>query len=110
MVDHLSSGMIGSNLHLLSTRIQCGYLQIWSTRLGAAANWRGQGAEYGEEGTYDHEGWRVCHYDTTARGGQSAEINGERIAGHDINSDREGFAYCSVCPLLASFSSASHTP
>ena len=37
-----------------------------------------------------------------------AEIDGERISGHDINSDRGGFASCSECPFLVPFSSVFH--
>ena len=48
-------------------------------------------------------------YDATSRGGRSAEIDGKRTAGHDINADREGFASHSACPFLAPFSSVSHT-
>ena len=70
---------------------------------------RGRGAESREEGTDDNEGWQIFHYDTTARGGLSAEIDGERTAGHVINADREGFGSCSSCPFLAPFSSVFHT-
>ena len=52
----------------------------------------------------------ICHYGATARGVQSAEIDGEKTAGHDINADKEGFASFSVCPFLVPFSSAFHTP
>ena len=38
------------------------------------------------------EVWRACHYYATVRGGGSADIDGERIAGHDINANREGFS------------------
>ena len=44
---------------------------------------------------------QIYHYDETSRGGQSTEIDGERTAGHDINTDREGFAYRLACPFLA---------
>ena len=59
---------------------------------------------------HDNEGCKVCHYDATARRGQSAEIDGEITAGHDINADREGFAYHLVCPFLAPLYSVFHTP
>ena len=72
MVDQLSSGMIGGDFRLCPNRRQHGYLQIYSAHLGAAVTWIGLGAEYGEEGTDDNEGWQFCHYDTTARGGLSA--------------------------------------
>ena len=84
--------------------------QRCSYRLGAAATLRGRGAEYGGKGTDDHEGCRACQYYATARGGQSAEIDGERIAGHDINADRGDFASRLACPFLAPFSSVFHTP
>ena len=102
MVNQLSSGMIGGDCHLRPTR-KNGYLQIFSARLGTAVTWRGQGAESGGEVVYYHDGWQVCHYDETARGGWSAEIDGERTVGHDINADREGLASCSVCTFLAPF-------
>ena len=70
----------------------------------------GQGAEYGEEGTGDNEGWQVCHYDATSRGGRSVEIEVKRTAGHVINANREGFAPHSACPFLEIFSSVFHTP
>ena len=37
-----------------------------------------------------------------------AEIDGKRTAGHDINTDREGFAYHSECTFLALFYSVFH--
>ena len=49
MVDQLSSGTIGGDFHLFSTRRQRGYLQRYSARLGAAATLRGRGEEYGEK-------------------------------------------------------------
>ena len=101
--------MIGGDWHLYPTRRQHGYLQRFSDRLGAAVTWRGRGAQSGEKGKHDHEGWRVCHYDATARGGRSAEIDGERSAGHYINTNRGGFASRSACPFLAPFSSVFHT-
>ena len=69
-----------------------------------------QGEESVGEGTDNHEIWKSCHYYETSRGGKSAEINREIIAGHGINTDRKGFAYCSACPFLAPFSSVFHTP
>ena len=110
MVDQLSSRMIGGDCHIYPTRRQREYLQRYSARLGAAAIWRGRGAEYGEEGTDDHEGWQFFHYDTTARGGLSAEIDGERTAGHVINADKEVFGSFSECPFLAPVYSLFHTP
>ena len=110
MVDQLSSGMIGNGCHIYPTRIQCGYLQRYSARLGAASTWRRQGAESGEEGIYYNEGWRFCHYDTIERRGLSAEINGGRTAGQFINDNREGFSSCSACSFLAPFSSVFHNP
>ena len=86
------------------------YFQRCSARLGTAATWRGRGAEYGEEGIDDHEGWLVYHYDATAKWGRRADIDGERTAGHVINADWEGFSSCSVCPFLAPFSSVFYTP
>ena len=53
---------------------------------------------------------RASHYYATARGGESAEIDGERTAGHDINYDREGFAYISLGTFLEPFSSVFHNP
>ena len=110
MVDKLSLGIIGGDWHLYINRRQCGYICRFSYRLGAVATWIGWGAEYEEEGIDDHEGWRVFQYYETARGGQSVKINRERTADHDINADREGFAYCSACPFLAPFSSVLYTP
>ena len=110
MVDQLSSGMIGGDFHIYPTRRQRGYHQIYSARLGAAATWRGRGAESGEEGTDDNGGWQFCHYDTTARGGLSAEIDRERTVGHVINAYREGFGSCSECTILAPFYLVFHTP
>ena len=63
--------MIGGNFHLWPTRRQRGYIQRYPALLGTAATLRGRGAESGEEGTDDNEGWLFCHYDTTARGGLS---------------------------------------
>ena len=103
MVDQLSSKIIGGNCHIYPTRIQRGYLQICSARLGAAVTWIGQDAESREEGTDDHEGWLVSHYDATSRGGGRSEIDGEWTAGHDINTGREGFASRSACAFLAPF-------
>ena len=110
MADQLSPWILGGDCHIYPTRRQVDYIQRCSTRLGAAATWRRQGAESGEDGTYDHEGWKIFHYDATARGGLSAEIDGERTAFHDINADREGFSYHSACPFIATFSSVFHTP
>ena len=84
--------------------------QRCSACLGAAATSRGRGAESGVKETDDHEGCQACHLYATARGGRSAEIYGERIVGHDINADREGFASRSACTFLAPFSSVFHTP
>ena len=92
MVDQLSSGMIGGDFHIYPSRRQCGYIQRCVDRLVSAATLIGKGAESGEEGKHDHEGWRVCHYDATSRGVRSVEIDGEITVVHDINSDREGFA------------------
>ena len=77
---------------------------------GAADNWRGQGAESGEEVTDDHEGWQFCHYDTTSRGRLSVEIYGERKAGHIIYADRESFGSRSSCTFLAPFYLVLHIP
>ena len=77
--------------------------QRCSARLGAAATWKGWGAESGGKGTDDHEGWRACHYYETARGERSTEIDGEITADHGINADRVGFASRSACPFLALF-------
>ena len=110
LVDNISSRMIGGNCHLYPPRRQHGYLRGWSARLSAVTTWKGRGAESGKERTEDNEGWRVCNYDATARGGQSAKINRKRTAVHDINTDTEGFAYHSACPFLAPFYSVLHTP
>ena len=109
MADQNSSGMMGGDCHLYTTIRQHGYLHIYSASLGVVATWRGRGEESGEEGTDDNERWRVSHYDTTYIGVQITKIDGERIVGHDINSIREGFAYCSECPFLAPFSSVFYT-
>ena len=58
----------------------------------------------------DNEVWQFPHYDTTARGGLSAEIDGERTAGHAINANRGGFGSCSAYPFRVPFSSVFHTP
>ena len=110
MADQLSPWMLGGDCHLYPTRRQRDYLKRCSACLGYEETWRVQGAESGEDGPYDHKGWQVFHYDATARGGRSAEIDGERTAGHGINADREGFASRSSCPFIAPFSSVFHTP
>ena len=110
MVDQLSSGLICGDCHLYPTRRQSCYIQRYSAHLGAAATWKVRGAESGEEGIDNNEGYRFCHYDTTARGGLSADIDREITVGHVINNDREGFDCCSACPFIALFSSVFRTP
>ena len=51
----------------------------------------------------------IFHYDTTERGGLSAETDGERTAEYVINSEREGFDSFSSCPFLAPFLQSSIT-
>ena len=50
MVDQLPSGMIEGDFQLYPTIRQRCNLHRYSSSLGAAATWRGRGAESGEEG------------------------------------------------------------
>ena len=73
------SALVKNDRHdckLQPTIIQHKCLHRCSAHICAAATWRERGEEYVGEGTDDHEGWRACHYDATARGGQSVEIYG----------------------------------